>query len=179
METLLLTYLVMLAKCVIFLWVGYGCVRTFLTIWFHSNFAVHMFKLVRILKEEDEVYTRQELSERIVTVLPDFWAELFECPICWAVWISALTALCGVWGMGLDLRFALAGLAVWPGKFYMEHRTLEQSNDFRNSRCAGGGSNFPDTDVDVTVNIENDQQTSSGDDSAEEESTDSTRGPSV
>lgn len=116
METLL-TQLIPFLTFILYMVVGYGAVRTALVIWFESNFAVHVFKC---FCKDAEIYTRDELGEALISRVPDWLAELLECPICLSVWVSIAAAVFSTLTFDLPIWYPIAGVVYWPGKFWID-----------------------------------------------------------
>ena len=93
------------------------------TIWFCSNFPVNVSKRLRLVKEEDDVYTWEDWQTWI-TVRYDFFGELLTCPVCLSVWISA--AVLGVQylitGTVPSMGYVLVALTNWPAISYLYYK---------------------------------------------------------
>jgi hypothetical protein len=58
-----------------------------LTLWFFSNLPIHLLKTLRVISEEDEVYTWDDL-QIVLSTKSSFWGELLSCPLCLGFWTS-------------------------------------------------------------------------------------------
>lgn len=94
-----------------------------LLVWTHTNFSVHLFKTLRLIKED--IFLREELEEYVT----DNWGyigELVVCPICLSTHLSWITAG-SIWLIAENNPWMiLAGTFSWPGIAYVisrfEHR---------------------------------------------------------
>lgn len=75
----------------IFYTLGLLIVASFLLIWFETTIVVHIFKFLRISK--DDIFTFDDWSDDMLARFP-FFGELFSCPLCLGFWVSLITASC-------------------------------------------------------------------------------------
>lgn len=102
--------------------VGGLIVSNAIVIWFGTTLAVHIFKFLKIIKEEDDVYTWQEWSDCLLVKSP-FFGELLSCPLCLSFWISAITATSIYFYIpGLSDNFIPTGWLTWPLFSFVTYR---------------------------------------------------------
>lgn len=92
-------------------------------IWFNSNFPIHIFKLLRLIREEDDVYTWDEWQIWLVT-RRELLGELLTCSVCLSVWMSLGCALLQhlVLGAGNSPWYVVCATLAWPGiSFYLRN----------------------------------------------------------
>ena len=91
------------------------------TIWFCSNFPIHVMKLIRVVKPEDEVYSWEDLTIHLIAK-SDFFGELLCCTVCLSVWFSVAVASFQTYFFELSLFYTAATVLGWPALAYMSHK---------------------------------------------------------
>lgn len=93
------------------------------TIWFCSNFPVHIFKTLRIIKSDEDVFDWEDWQIWITTQT-NFIGELLTCPVCLSVWISGAVACIQYFLIGVDASpmYIVACLTSWPGLAYLFYK---------------------------------------------------------
>jgi len=80
-------------------------------IWFETTIAVHIFKTLKISK--DDIFTFDEWSDDMLIRFP-FFGELLSCPLCLSVWVSIFVSTCIAQINELSLWFIPSCAASWP-----------------------------------------------------------------
>ena len=88
-----------------------------MTLWFFSNLPIHLFKLMRVVKEEDDVYTWDDFQITISTK-SSFWGELLSCPLCLGFWVSLAVAACIQQLCSFSIMFVPIGAFSWSTFIY-------------------------------------------------------------
>lgn len=94
------------------------------TIWFFSGFPILLFRTIRMLKPEDEVYTQEEW-EVWISSKSNLIGELLTCPICLSVWISALVSSSMYFLIGYPVYFIPAAVLSWPFLMFLFFKKLD------------------------------------------------------
>ena len=93
------------------------------TIWFCSNLPVHISKLLRILKNEDNVYTWEEW-QLWLTVRAPVLGELLSCTVCLSFWVSLF--ICSIQVVLFDISnyktYVVVCATSWPGLMYAHYK---------------------------------------------------------
>jgi len=88
------------------------------TVWFCSNLPVHIFKLLRLIKEEDDVYSWDEWQVWLTT-RSSFFGELLSCTVCLSVWLSVIVSLTQTYLLELPQVWYIVSAALsWPAIAY-------------------------------------------------------------
>ncbi len=106
---------------VIYYLVGAMVVSGLQTIWFCSNFPIHIFKLFRLIPPEDDVYTWDEFQINLIT-RSDFFGELLTCTVCLSVWFSIGTALVQFYLLELSVLYVVSCVLSWPATAYLVYK---------------------------------------------------------
>ena len=85
-------------------------------IWFETTIAVHIFKALRISK--DDIFTFDEWSDDMLLRFP-FFGELLSCPLCLSFWTSIFVSTCIVKINEISLWFLPACAVSWPILIFM------------------------------------------------------------
>lgn len=62
------------------------------TFWFCSDLPIHLCKLLRLIHEDDDVYTWEEWQIWAVS-RSNFFGSLLSCTVCMSFWVSLAAAL--------------------------------------------------------------------------------------
>ena len=89
------------------------------TLWFCSNLPIHVFKVLRIVGEEDEVFTWEEWQIWITT-RNAFFGELLTCSVCSSFWLSLSVSSVQHYALGIgnDFWYVVSATLVWPAICY-------------------------------------------------------------
>lgn len=76
-------------ELLIFYTLGLLIVSSFLVIWFETTIVPHVFKVLKISK--DDIFTFDDWSDDMLIRSP-FFGELLSCPLCLGFWVGLFTA---------------------------------------------------------------------------------------
>jgi len=96
------------------------------TIWFCSNFPIHVLSLIRVIKPKDEVYNWDDLPIHLITK-SDFFGELLCCTVCLSVWLSVTVAIIQTYFLELDLTYLPGAILGWPAIAYLMYTTTDKN----------------------------------------------------
>ena len=88
------------------------------TVWFCSDLPVHLCKLFKLIREDDDVYTWEEWQIWAVT-RSTFFGSLFSCTVCLSFWISLGTSCLQHFYLGIGSYAYVVTCALgWPALAY-------------------------------------------------------------
>ena len=87
------------------------------TLWFFSNLPIHIFKILRLIKTDDEVYTWDEW-QMWTCARSSFFGELLSCPLCLGFWLSLAVSEFLTYMQTLTPWFIPASVLSWPVFIY-------------------------------------------------------------
>ena len=94
---------------------------SWIMMWFETTLAVHIFKFLRISK--DDIWTYDDWADDLL-VRFEFFGELLTCPLCFGFWTSAAVSTAIVLINGLSWWFVLASSFSWPIIIFVFYQIL-------------------------------------------------------
>tara|TARA_B100000035_G_C21023156_1_gene564937 strand:+ start:1203 stop:1553 length:351 start_codon:yes stop_codon:yes gene_type:complete len=92
------------------------------TIWFCSNLPVHVFKIIGLVKESDDVHTWDDWQLWIV-LKSNFFGELLTCTVCSSFWLSVITACIQHFYLDIgSIWYIVAAGLSWPAIAYLQYK---------------------------------------------------------